>query len=44
MIAYGTGTFEVRDFVRTGIPLTIIAYLLILAMGMTYWRFLGYVG
>ena len=44
MVAYGTGTFEVRDFVRTGIPLTIIAYVLVLIMGMTYWRWLGYVG
>jgi len=43
MVAYGTNTFEVRDFVRTGIPLTIIAYLLILLMGATYWKWLGYV-
>lgn len=41
MIAYGTDTFEVRDFVRTGIPLTIAAYLLILLMGATYWKWLG---
>jgi di/tricarboxylate transporter len=44
MVAYGTGTFEVRDFVRTGIPLTIIAYLLILLMGATYWTWLGHLG
>lgn len=43
MVAYGTDTFEVRDFVRTGIPLTIIAYALVLAMGATYWKWLGYV-
>ena len=42
MVAYATDTFEVRDFVRTGIPLTIIAYLLILLMGATYWKWLGY--
>ena len=41
--AYGTNTFEVRDFVRTGIPLTIVAYLLVLVMGATYWKWLGYV-
>jgi len=41
MIAYGTGTFEVKDFVKTGIPLTIAAYLLILLMGATYWKWLG---
>jgi sodium-dependent dicarboxylate transporter 2/3/5 len=44
MVAYGTDTFEVRDFVRTGIPLTIIAYGLVLLMGATYWKWLGYVG
>jgi anion transporter len=43
MVAYGTDTFEVRDFVRTGIPLTIVAYVLVLIMGATYWRWLGYV-
>jgi anion transporter len=43
MVAYGTETFEVRDFIRTGIPLTIAAYLLILIMGATYWKWLGLV-
>jgi len=43
MIAYGTDTFEVKDFIRTGIPLTIIAYLLILFLGATYWKWLGIV-
>lgn len=43
MIAYGTETFEVRDFIRTGIPLTIIAYALILLLGATYWKWLGLV-
>jgi len=42
MVAYGTDTFEVRDFVRIGIPLTIIAYVLVLIMGATYWKWLGY--
>ena len=41
MVAYGTETFEVRDFIKTGIPLTIIAYLLILLMGATYWKWIG---
>ncbi|MDF2572328.1 MAG: anion transporter [Sporomusa sp.] len=41
MVAYGTETFEVRDFIKTGIPLTIIAYLLILLLGATYWKWLG---
>jgi len=43
MIAYSTGTFEVKDFVRTGIPLTIAAYALILILGATYWKWLGLV-
>ena len=43
MIAYGTGTFEVKDFIRTGIPLTIAAYALILLLGATYWKWLGLV-
>lgn len=43
MVAYGTDTFEVKDFIRTGIPLTIIAYTLILILGATYWKWLGLV-
>ncbi|MCX7779785.1 MAG: anion permease [Negativicutes bacterium] len=43
MVAYGTETFEVRDFIRTGIPLTIIAYALIMLLGATYWKWLGLV-
>ena len=43
MIAYGTDTFEVRDFVRSGIPLTIIGFSLIMLLGATYWKWLGLV-
>jgi len=43
MVAYGTDTFEVRDFVRTGVPLTIVAYLLVMVFGATYWKWLGLV-
>ena len=43
MVVYGTDTFEVKDFVRTGIPLTIVAYVLILLMSSTYWTWLGHV-
>ncbi len=42
MLAYGTGTFEARDFIRVGIVLTAIAYLLLLVFAATYWRWLGY--
>lgn len=43
MVAYGTGTFEARDFVRSGLVLTVIAFALVMVLGATYWRWLGYV-
>jgi di/tricarboxylate transporter len=43
MVAYGMGAFSTRDFVRTGLVLTVIAYLLTLLFGATYWHWLGYV-
>jgi anion transporter len=43
MLGYGTGTFSPRDFIRTGIVITVLAYLLTLLFGATYWRWLGYV-
>jgi len=43
MLAYGTETFVVRDFVRTGIVITVLAYVLTLIFGATYWHWLGYV-
>ena len=43
MVAYGTETFEAKDFVRTGLVLTVIAFALVMLLGATYWRWLGYV-
>jgi anion transporter len=43
MVAYGTETFAARDFVRTGLVLTFIAYTLVMVLGATYWHWLGYV-
>lgn len=43
MVAYGTETFQARDFVRTGLVLTVIAMVLVMVLGATYWRWLGYV-
>jgi len=43
MLAYGTETFAVRDFVRTGLVITALAYVLTLLFGATYWHWLGYV-
>jgi solute carrier family 13 (sodium-dependent dicarboxylate transporter), member 2/3/5 len=42
MLAFGTDTFEARDFIRVGIVLTVIAYVLLLVFAATYWRWLGY--
>jgi di/tricarboxylate transporter len=43
MVAYGTETFAAKDFVRTGLVLTIVAYTLVMLLGATYWHWLGYV-
>ncbi|HZP78881.1 MAG TPA: DASS family sodium-coupled anion symporter [Pseudolabrys sp.] len=43
MVAYGTETFAARDFVRTGLVLTLIAMSLVMLLGVTYWQWLGYV-
>jgi anion transporter len=43
MVAYGTETFEARDFVRTGLVLTVVAFGLVMLFAATYWRWLGYV-
>jgi anion transporter len=43
MVAYGSETFEARDFVRTGLVLTLIAFALVMVLGFTYWQWLGYV-
>lgn len=43
MVAYGTDTFQARDFVRTGLVLTVIGLALVMILGATYWRWLGYV-
>lgn len=41
MLAYGTGAFTSKDFIRSGIPLTVIGYLMILLFGLTYWKWVG---
>jgi di/tricarboxylate transporter len=43
MLAFGTGTFETRDFIRVGTVLTVVAYAMLLLFAATYWRWLGYV-
>jgi anion transporter len=44
MVAFGTDTFTVKDFVRTGLVLTVIGYALVLLLGATYWQWMGYLG
>lgn len=43
MIAYGTDTFDARDFVRTGLVITLAAGLLLVVFSLTYWPWMGYV-
>jgi len=42
MIAYGTDTFEARDFVRTGLAITFAAFALLVVFALTYWPWMGY--
>ena len=42
MVAYGTETFAVKDFVKTGLVLTVAGYALMLLLGATYWSWMGY--
>jgi len=42
MIAYGTDTFEAKDFVRTGLVITLAATVLLLVFALTYWSWMGY--
>lgn len=44
MIAYSTGYITSKDFLKTGIPFTILSYAMILVFSATYWNWLGYVG
>lgn len=41
MLAYGTGAFTSKQFIKAGIPLTIVGYLLILLFSATYWQWIG---
>ena len=43
MLAYGTGAFTAKQFLKSGIPITIIGYLLVLLLSATYWKWVGLV-
>ena len=42
MIAYGTDTFDARDFIRTGLVITLAAAVLLVVFALTYWPWMGY--
>ena len=42
MIAYGTDTFDARNFVRTGLVITLAAFVLLVIFSLTYWPWMGY--
>lgn len=42
MIAYGTDTFAAKDFVRTGVVLTLASVVLLVIFALTYWPWMGY--
>lgn len=42
MVTYGTYAFTVKDFVRTGLVLTVIGFGLVLLLRATYWQWMGY--
>lgn len=42
MLAFGTDTFEARDFIRVGLVITAVAYALLLVFAGTWWHWLGY--
>jgi di/tricarboxylate transporter len=42
LIAYGTDTFDARDFVRTGLMITLAAFALLVIFSLTYWPWMGY--
>lgn len=42
MLAYGTNTFELKDYVRTGFMLTVAASVLLVIFSLTYWPMMGY--
>ncbi|WP_411775843.1 hypothetical protein [Staphylococcus equorum] len=41
MLAYDTETFIVKYFLKTGVPITVIGYLLIIFFSFTYWQWIG---
>ena len=43
MLAYGSGAFTTRDFLKTGVWITVVGYGLLVLMAATYWKWTGLV-
>lgn len=43
MVAYNSDTFTVSQFIRTGVPITIIGYIVAMVFAATYWKWIGLV-
>ena len=41
MLAYGTNTFTSNELLKSGIPITIIGYGLIVLFSATYWQWVN---
>ena len=41
MVAYSTGAFTTRDFLKTGVWITVVGYALLLVLAATWWRYVG---
>ena len=44
MLAYGTDTFDIKDYIRTGLALTAVSIVLLAVFALTYWPWMGYMG
>ncbi len=42
MLAYGTDTFDIKDYIRTGLALTAVSIVLLVIFALTYWPWMGY--
>ncbi len=42
IVALATGAFTTRQFVKTGVTITIVGYILMMLMGLFYWPLLGW--
>jgi len=40
MVVYATSTFRSRDFIKIGLIITVISYLVILLLSQTYWKWI----